>query len=103
MYSVAITSGVLDALRAEAPALEERFFHFVDLIGSFPEMGGEYIPEDGADDLPFPCRCYPIPSTSKTVFYRVDHEGQKVTVFALIDQRRNPAYRFREARQSENL
>lgn len=100
-FSVAITRRVLDVLAGESEALEGRFFDCADMIGSFPEIGGEYIPQEGDDEPPIPCRRYHILDTYKTIYYSVDYKKEKVRLFALIDQRRNPAYRFREARQAD--
>lgn len=100
-FNVAITRGVLDALVRETEALEAKFFDCVETIRSFPEIGGEYIPQNGDDEPPIPCRRYHILDTYKTIYYSVDQGREEIKIFALIDQRRNPAYRFREARQSD--
>lgn len=100
-FSLTITRSVLDILAEGGEALEGKFFDCVDLIGSFPEIGGAYIPQDGDDEPPIPCRRYHILDTHKTIYYSVDREREEVRVFALVDQRRNPAYRFREARRSD--
>lgn len=99
-YDVIIARSVLDGLVKEAASLEEKFFHCVDLIGVFPDLGGPYVSQEGDDEPPVPCRRYPIPGTTKTIYYDIDHESRKVRIFGLIDQRRNPSYRFREVRQS---
>ena len=49
----------------------------------------------GEDELPFPCREYHLPGTTKTIYYALDAASGIVKVFALLDQRRNPANRFR--------
>lgn len=100
-FNVTITRSVLDALTGENESLEAKFFSCVETIGELPEIGGVYIPQDGDDEPPIPCRRFHIRDTYKTIYYSVDSGRGEVKVFALIDQRRNPAYRFKEARRSD--
>lgn len=61
----------------------------------FPEIGHGHEADLGEDELPFPCREYHLPGTTKTIYYALDAASGIVKVFALLDQRRNPANRFR--------
>lgn len=98
-YTVFTMPSVADSLLEAGVAVQNKYFHAVDIISSTPEIGRAYLPEDGEDVLPVPCRTYPLPSTTKTIYYHVDYERKTISVLGLIDQRRNPAYRFREVRQ----
>lgn len=100
-FSVSITRSVLDVVAGESKMLEGKFFDCIDTIRTFPEIGSDYTPQNGDDEPPIPCRRYHILDTYKTIYYSVDSRREEVKVFALVDQRRNPAYRFREARQSD--
>lgn len=94
-YEVLIARPVVEDL-AEVPGkVQSRFFKAVDLLQRFPELGHDYLAEPDDDEPPFPCREYHVPDSSKTIYYTVDDSTATVRVFALIDQRRNPAYRFR--------
>lgn len=75
--------------------VQSRFFNATDLLGRFPEIGHDYVAEPDEDELPFPCKEYHLPHTTKTIYYTLDERSGTVKVFALIDQRRNPSYRFR--------
>ena len=74
---------------------QNRFFNAVDLLQRFPEIGHGHEADLGEDELPFPCREYHLPGTTKTIYYALDAASGIVKVFALLDQRRNPANRFR--------
>ena len=62
------------------------------LLETTPFMGVAYDPAYETKRPPFACRvlyceCYGI-------YYRVDEEARQVVVFAIEDQRRDPAQRF---------
>lgn len=99
-YQVITPRYVADALLESSISVQSKYLDVASLLKATPELGRSYIPENGDDEPPVPCRFYPMPDTTKTIFYTVDHVAKIVSVFALIDQRRNPAYRFRETRQS---
>lgn len=92
---VLIARPVIEDLAAMPGRVQHRFFKATDLLRSFPELGHDYVPEPDEDELPFPCREYHMPDTSKTIYYTVDGSLRVVKVFALLDQRQNPSRRFR--------
>ena len=95
VYEVLITRPVVEDLATQPVRVRKLFFNAVDRLGRFPEIGHEYVAEPYEDELPFPCREYHLPHTSKTIYYVTEGLAGSVKVFALVDQRRNPAYRFR--------
>lgn len=94
-FEVLIARPVIEDLAAMTGRVQNKFFNAVVLLQRFPEIGHEYAAEPDEDELPFPCREYHLPDTTKTIYYTVDEFMCIVKVFALIDQRRNPSYRFR--------
>ena len=94
-YEVLVARPVVEDLATMPRKTQSRFFKAIDLLGRLPELGHDYRPGPGDDDLPFACREYHLPDSSKSIYYTIDHSAFTVNVFALIDQRRNPAYRFR--------
>lgn len=90
-----IARPVIEDLASMTGQVKNRFFNAVDLLQRFPEIGHGYEAEPGEDELPFPCREYHLPGTTKTIYYALDAASGIVKVFALLDQRRNPANRFR--------
>lgn len=99
-YEVQIALPVIEDLASMTGGVQYRFFKAVDLIQRFPELGHDYVAEPDEDDLPFPCREYHMPDTSKTIYYTIDCAQCLVKVFALLDQRLNPANRFRGVDES---
>lgn len=93
-YEILVARPVVEDLAAMSGRVQSRFFKAAKLLQRFPELGHDYLAEPDDDELPFPCREYHLPDSSKTIYYTVDDAAATVSVFALIDQRRNPAYRF---------
>ena len=98
-YTILTMPNVANSLLEAGEIVQEKYFRAVNIISSSAEIGRLYIPEDNEDVLAIPCRTYPLPKTTKTIYYHVNHEQAVVDILGLIDQRRNPAYRFREVRQ----
>lgn len=95
IYEVLIARPVVDDLIMMSGGVQCRFFNATDLLRRFPDLGHDYVAEPDEDTLSFSCREYHLPDTSKSIYYTVDDSLGAVKVFALLDQRRNPSYRFR--------
>ena len=69
-----------------------RVDHDLELLETTPYLGREYDPVYEAQRPPFPCRVFY--SLQYGIYYRVYEEDLRVVVFAIVDQRADPAARF---------
>ncbi len=85
-----------EAFLSYASIPSERVFSHVEadigLLGTTPFLGREYDPVYEAARPDFPCRV--LYCEYYGIYYRVDEAIRRVIVFAIEDQRRNPANRF---------
>ena len=92
-FSVGLTD---EAFYALATLPSERLFlhvdHVIGLLGTSPYLGREYDPVYDTTRPPFPCRV--LFCEQYGIYYRVHEEAFRVTIFAIVDQRRNPTERF---------
>lgn len=92
-YQVILTD---EAFYAFSTLPSERLFCHIDndlgLLETTPELGREYDPVYDAVRPPFPCRV--LYCEQYGIYYKLDDESKTVLVFAIEDQRRNPARRF---------
>lgn len=70
----------------------ERVDYDLGLLETTPHLGRNYDPAYDAARPPFPCRV--LFSGYYGIYYRVDEDARRVVVFAIVDQRRDPANRF---------
>lgn len=92
-FSVALTDEAFYALAA-LPT-DRLFLHVeqnLELLKTSPYLGREYDPVYEATRPPFPCRV--LLCEHYGIYYRVYESDLRITVFAIVDQRRNPMERF---------
>lgn len=70
----------------------ERIDCDLGLLETTPYLGRDYDPAYDATRPPFPCRV--LFSGYYGIYYQVDDDAERVVVFAIVDQRRDPANRF---------
>lgn len=102
-YRVLTMPNVAVALLDVTESIQGRYLRALDVLASQPELGREYLPENGDDELPLPCRVFALPGSTKSIYYHVDHDERTIRVLGLIDQRRNPAYRFRDVKRDDGF
>ncbi len=64
----------------------------IGLLEHTPYLGRVYDPAYDASRPPFPCRV--LYCGHYGIYYRVDEDAERVTVFAVVDQRRDLERRF---------
>ena len=102
-YDVVITDEAFFALcEIQSDRVFEHVSNDLDLLRHSPFLGMLYDPAYEAKRPPFECRV--LYCEHYGVYYRVDVKSHTLTLFAIVDQRRNPMARFEELEYSiENL
>lgn len=95
-YAVEVTQYVTDFIirNVYSERVYVKIYDSMRLLGDYPELGRAYAPEYPAAAPPFPCRSFAVPDTPFTLFYTVDPEEPKLTVFYIENQAMNPKDRF---------
>lgn len=92
-FSVGLTD---EAFYALATLPSERLFfhvdHVIGLLSTSPYLGREYDPVYDTTRPPFLCRV--LFCEHYGIYYRVYEKEFRITIFAIVDQRRNPTERF---------
>ncbi len=102
-YQVLVTQTAALMIVDASETVIEKYKKAVRVIASQPELGRKYLPENGDDELPISCRVFALPGCTKSIYYHIDHHEQTIQILGLIDQRRNPAYRFRDVKRDDDL
>lgn len=92
-WDVIVTDEAFYALAAlSSNRLFEHVQHDLTLLETTPRLGRIYDPAYEAALPPFECRVMFCEHLG--IYYRAHEEEQRVVVFAIEDQRRNPTERF---------
>jgi mRNA-degrading endonuclease RelE of RelBE toxin-antitoxin system len=92
-YEIRLTDEAVYAYADVMPdEVYERMGDLITFLAEHPYYGGEYDPYYKASKPPVDCRVFYCASYG--VYYHVDEEEAAVTVFAIVDTRRNPLRRF---------
>ena len=93
-YEVQLTDEAVYGLAEVMPdVVYQRVNEMLSVLATFPRYGEEYDPYYEAARLSVPCRVLFVGRYG--IYYAIDEEGQKVTVLAIEDSRRDPRNRFR--------
>jgi hypothetical protein len=66
----------------------------IDVLASNPGLARPYVPSYEAARPPVPCRCYPVPRTTKVIYLVEDETSLLLTMLFLGDAREDPMRRF---------
>lgn len=66
----------------------------IDVIAANPGLARGYDPTYEAARPPVPCRCYPVPRTTKVIYLFADEGSNTLTMLFLGDAREDPSHRF---------
>lgn len=66
----------------------------INVLVANPGPAREYDPAYEAARPPVPCRCYPVPRTTKVIYLVADEEKHALTMLFLGDAREDPRRRF---------
>ena len=83
-----------DQLMGLPGAAYDRVEASIDVLSTNPGLARAYDPAHEAARPPVPCRCYPVPRTTKVIYLVADEERRTLTMLFLGDAREDPRHRF---------
>ena len=75
-------------------SLYDRVEASIDILAANPGLARDYDPSYDAARPPVPCRCRPVPRTTKVIYLLADEASRTLTMLFLGDAREDPRRRF---------
>ena len=94
VWNVSYARQFHDQLMALPNAIYDRVEASVDFLAANPGLARAYDPAYEAARPPVPCRCYPVPRTTKVIYLVADEGKRTLTMLFLGDAREDPRHRF---------
>ena len=94
VWNVRYTRQFAEQLAELPDATYKRLEDSIDVLESNPSLSRRYDPQYEAARPPVPCRCYPVPRTTKVIYPMADETARELTMLFLGDAREDPRRRF---------